>query len=79
MPIIAIWFLRRWRNIAVILIIFDVLLIVSIVALQWHYLVDLVGGVLVAGLAILVNREFGSRSGSATDLIANTEATSEPT
>jgi hypothetical protein len=71
MPIIAIWFLRRWRNIAVILIIFDVLLLVSIVALQWHYLVDLVGGVLAAALAILVNGEFGARTSLASGLVAD--------
>jgi hypothetical protein len=67
MPLIAVWFLRKWRNIALILIAFDVLLLVSIVALQWHYLSDLAGGVLVAGLAIAINREFGSSTSLATE------------
>ena len=58
MPLIAVWFLRKWRKITVILIGFDVLLLISIVALQWHYLVDLAGGLLVAGLAIFINRRF---------------------
>jgi hypothetical protein len=33
---------------------YDVLLIVAILFLQWHYLVDILGGVLVAGLAIVI-------------------------
>ena len=63
MPLIAIWFLRKWRGVAVILLCFDVLLVISIVALQWHYLVDIVGGALVAGLAILINRKFDAHAG----------------
>jgi hypothetical protein len=56
LPLIAIWSLRKWRRMAVILIAYDLLLVTAIVVLEWHYLVDLVGGVVVAILAILVNR-----------------------
>ena len=56
LPAIAIWFLRKWKKLAFLLVLFDVLLLISIVALQWHYLIDLVGGVLAAALAIAINR-----------------------
>ncbi len=52
LPLIAIWFLRRWRKIAITLLIFNVLLVASIVLLEWHYLVDLLAGPIVAWLAI---------------------------
>ncbi len=56
LPLIAIWSLRKWRKMAVILMAFDLLLVTAIVVLEWHYLVDLVGGVVVAILAIQFNR-----------------------
>ena len=52
LPIIAIWWLRKWPRMAMILAVFDIVLVFSIVVLEWHYLVDLVAGVGVAGLAI---------------------------
>ena len=60
MPLIAIWFLRKWRRIALILLAFDFVMLVSIVALEWHYFVDLLGGVLVAASAIFITKERGS-------------------
>jgi hypothetical protein len=51
-PLIVMWFLRRWRRMLVILALYDLLLLVAIVLLEWHYIVDILGGVLVAGLAI---------------------------
>lgn len=53
-PLIAMWFLRRWRRMTFILAGINILLAFSIVFLEWHYLVDLLGGVAVATLAILV-------------------------
>jgi hypothetical protein len=58
-PLIVMWFLRRWRRVLAALSIVNVMLVASIVLLEWHYLVDLLGGVVVAALAILfVNRGF---------------------
>lgn len=57
MPLIAIWFLRKWRRMALILLAFDVVMVVSIIALEWHYFVDLFGGGLIAVVAIAVTRE----------------------
>jgi hypothetical protein len=52
-PLIVMWFLRRWRRMLVILALYDLLLLAAIVLLEWHYIVDILGGVLVAGLAIV--------------------------
>lgn len=57
LPLIAIWFLRRYKWIArVYLSIYALLLIPAIVFLEWHYVVDIVGGCVVALLAIWVSR-----------------------
>jgi hypothetical protein len=57
LSIIALWFFRPWKRIVAVLLVCDVLLLAAVVLLEWHYFVDLLGGVLVAGLAIaMVNR-----------------------
>jgi len=55
MPLVAIWFLRRWRRMALLLAVFDLFLVVAIVLLEWHYFLDLVGGAAVAVAAIALN------------------------
>lgn len=56
MSLIAIWFLRRWRRMAFILLGFNTVMLVSIVALEWHYFVDLFGGAVVAVIAIFITK-----------------------
>lgn len=51
-PLVVMWFLRRWKRMLAVLAGYDVLLLVAIVLLEWHYVVDILGGVLVAGCAI---------------------------
>jgi hypothetical protein len=51
-PLVVMWFLRPWRRMVAILAIYDVLLLGAIVLLEWHYIIDIFGGALVAGLAI---------------------------
>ena len=51
-PLIALWFLRRWKRIMMVLIVYDVLLVAAILLLEWHYLVDVLAGILVAIVAI---------------------------
>jgi hypothetical protein len=53
-PLIVLWFLRRWKRMVIILAAYDVLLVASILLLEWHYVVDLIGGVVVAGIAIAI-------------------------
>jgi hypothetical protein len=51
-PIIALWWLRRWKPILVVMSTINILLVVSIVLLEWHYFVDILGGALVAVCAL---------------------------
>jgi hypothetical protein len=53
-PLVVMWFLKRWKRILAVLAAYDMLLLVAIVLLEWHYIVDIIAGVLVAGLAIAV-------------------------
>jgi hypothetical protein len=53
-PLIVTWFLRRWKRILVFLLTYDVLLIVGIVLLEWHYIVDVLAGILITALSILI-------------------------
>jgi len=53
-PLIVMWFLRRWKRMLIVLCAYDSLLIVAILLLEWHYLVDIIGGILVAGAAIAI-------------------------
>jgi len=55
-PIIMLWYLREWKRLVAILVVFDAALIPCILLLEQHYLVDLVGGVIVAIVAILMTR-----------------------
>ncbi len=54
-PMVVIWFLRRWRRIALALAVYDLLLIAAVLMLEQHYVIDIIAGFLVAGLAIAIN------------------------
>lgn len=58
LPLIVMWFLRRCRPLVIALCAYNSLLIVSILLLEWHYIVDIIGGALVAGAAILITNGF---------------------
>jgi len=51
-PLVVLWFLRKWKRMTAVLAAYDVLLVAAIVLLEWHYVVDILAGVVVAGLAI---------------------------
>ena len=53
-PLIVAWFLRHWKRMLGILLAYDAIMVAAILLLEWHYAVDLIGGVLVAVLAILI-------------------------
>jgi hypothetical protein len=53
-PLIVLWFLRKWKRITLALLAFDAVLVVAILLLEQHYVVDLLGGVVVAILAIAI-------------------------
>lgn len=54
-PLIVLWFMRRWKRIVLCLVAYDIILIPAILLLEWHYVIDLLGGIVVAVIAILVN------------------------
>lgn len=62
-PLIVMWFLRRWPRMLIVLFLYDVLLIVAILLLEWHYFVDILGGVAVAALAIAITAVPTTRRG----------------
>ena len=53
-PLVVMWFLRRWKKMVIALAAYDALLVAAIVFLEWHYLVDILGGILVAVIAIVL-------------------------
>ena len=57
-PLIALWFLRKWRRIVWFLIPIDLLIVAATVLFEWHYAVDLIGAVIVAAAAIAVTERF---------------------
>lgn len=56
-PLIAGWFLRRWRVVSLLVFGYCALLIPAILILQWHYFVDIVAGILVAAFATVLLKE----------------------
>jgi hypothetical protein len=53
-PIVIMWFLRRWRRIVLVLAAYDVLLIAAVLMLEQHYVIDIIAGFGVAGVAIAI-------------------------
>jgi membrane-associated phospholipid phosphatase len=53
LPIFAIWFLRPWKRMSILLtMIYLGLLLPALVFLEWHYVIDIVGGMALALLSI---------------------------
>lgn len=52
LPVIAMWFLRRWRTVFWLLAGYNAVLACSLVVLEWHYVLDIPGGIAVAALAL---------------------------
>ena len=55
LPLIVLWYLRKWRRVAAALIAYDFLMVPAILILEWHYVVDLLAAIPVAALAIAIN------------------------
>lgn len=53
-PLIVMWFLRPWKRIVTALTAVNVVLVAAILLLEWHYFVDVLGGVAVAAMALLI-------------------------
>ncbi len=53
-PLVVLWFVRRWRRIAIVLAAYDVVLVAAVVLLEWHYVADILAGIAVAAIAIAI-------------------------
>jgi hypothetical protein len=62
-PLIVLWFLRRWKRVAWMLAGYDVLLAAAVLLLEWHYVADMIAGVLVAGAAIVISGAAAANGG----------------
>lgn len=63
LPLIMLWFLRRWRRIQLVIVpIYCLLLIPALVFLDWHYLVDIFGGWSVAIVSIVITEQIALSS-----------------
>jgi PAP2 superfamily len=51
-PLIVMWFLWSWKRTRLVLAGYNALLVVAIVLLEWHYIVDVLAGIMIAVLAI---------------------------
>jgi hypothetical protein len=73
LPIIVLWFMRHWKRIVLCLVVYDMILIPAILLLEWHYVVDLLGGIAVAFIAIFINRfpKNDRAHGLSTDVLKN--------
>ncbi len=72
LPIVGLWFLRPWKRLARPLVFcYITLLIPSIILLEWHFLMDIAGGIATAFLSIWLVDRF-SKAGVQDDaLMAN--------
>jgi len=53
-PLIVMWFLRPWRRIIFFLAVYNTVLLVAILLLEWHYVVDILAGLAVAAIAVAI-------------------------
>jgi PAP2 superfamily len=61
-PLIAAWFLRRWKRVSIVVVAYSTLLVPSILILRWHYLVDIIGGLIVGVASIAITSFLDSDS-----------------
>ncbi len=54
-PMIVLWFLRRWRRMVIALAAYDLVLVAAVLLLEMHYVIDILIGLLVAGLAVAIS------------------------
>jgi len=57
LPVIAMWFCRRLRPVFWVLAAYTCVAAVAVVVLEWHYALDVPGGVIVAALALIMAGE----------------------
>ena len=72
LPIIGLWFLRPWKRLAVFRFFwYTLLLLPSIVLLEWHFLMDIAGGFVTAFLSIWLVERFSKANAEDDALLSN--------
>jgi PAP2 superfamily len=66
-PLIVMWFLRPWHRTIAFLAVYNTVLLIAIVLLEWHYIVDILAGFVVAAAAIAVSESSNWWRGSASN------------
>ena len=54
LPVITMWMMRGWRPVFWLLAVYNLIVILAIVTLEWHYATDLFGGAAVGMLALAI-------------------------
>lgn len=54
LPVITMGMMRRWRKVFWLLAVYNCIVVFSIVALEWHYAIDLFGGAALGVLALAI-------------------------
>jgi PAP2 superfamily len=62
LPTIGWFFVRPWKRIARIVATYNVLLVFAILILEWHYVIDIAGGIAIALPAMAVHGRFQRKS-----------------
>jgi hypothetical protein len=80
LPLIAMWFFRKWRPVFWLLAAYTVLVMFAVVILEWHYLLDIPGGIVVAvvALAMVGPQQFGGNRDLAASLIRRHRRREQP-
>ena len=63
LPVIAMWFMRCWRPVFWFLAAYCCLIAATLVILEWHYALDIPGGIAVAALAVAMTGGREKRAG----------------
>ena len=68
-PLIALWFLRPWRRLAFLFVLFNVVLIPCILLLEQHYVIDLIAAIplILLVLGMIDGLKWGTGPGRAVD------------
>ena len=52
--LILLWFLKGWRRTRYVMWTYNIVLVAAIILLQWHYVVDILAGAVLAGFAVII-------------------------
>jgi hypothetical protein len=54
-PLIVMWFLRARKKVVILLVVYNTVLLLAIVLLEWHYVIDILAGPIVAAVTVMAS------------------------